>query len=133
MKRDKKIQKYSKKLVALSLGADNFVSEERVAAILRVLGEKPPLHYKALLKAYYNKLKVLLRDETLRVEFFGDLDKGNTVQMEEAFSRRYGRLFKTVLDEAPELLAGVRIQVGDDVWDRSVSGRLEYLSNEFRN
>jgi len=133
MKKHLKIQKYVKKLLALSLDTDGFVSTDRVTAILRILRENPPFHYKALLKAYYHRLKVLSRDETLRVEFCGPLSKEDTRQMEEEFSKRYGRTFKTVLDEEPELLAGVRVRVGNDVWDRSVLGRLEYLSNAFQD
>jgi F-type H+-transporting ATPase subunit delta len=41
---------------------------------------------------------------------------------------RTGHKVKPVIEVAPELIGGVRVTVGDDVWDASVRGQLENLA-----
>jgi F-type H+-transporting ATPase subunit delta len=42
--------------------------------------------------------------------------------------RRTGHKVQTQLSVMPELIGGVRVQIGDDVWDASVRGQLEAMA-----
>jgi F-type H+-transporting ATPase subunit delta len=55
-----------------------------------------------------------------------DQQLGTIVQRLEA---RVERKIKPTVSVVPELIGGVRVQVGDDVWDASVRGQLETLAS----
>ncbi|MGB2625325.1 MAG: F0F1 ATP synthase subunit delta [Candidatus Acidiferrum sp.] len=56
-------------------------------------------------------------------------DLQTTVQTE--LEHRYGRGFITVFAQRPELIGGMRVQVGCDVYDGSVLAGLEALKKSF--
>jgi len=45
--------------------------------------------------------------------------------------RRYGDDLTTEFRTNPDLLGGLRIKIGDDVWDGSVKNRLHKLQEQF--
>jgi F-type H+-transporting ATPase subunit delta len=45
--------------------------------------------------------------------------------------QEYGQGLNTTFAENPELIAGMRIRVGSDVYDGSVRSRLEALEQKF--
>jgi F-type H+-transporting ATPase subunit delta len=45
--------------------------------------------------------------------------------------KKYGDQVEAEFALDPELLGGMRIQVGSDVWDGSVKNRLERLADKF--
>ena len=51
-------------------------------------------------------------------------------QIVENLKRNYGNDVSTQFVTNPELLGGMRIRVGDDVWDSSVRNRLQRLANQ---
>jgi F-type H+-transporting ATPase subunit delta len=44
-------------------------------------------------------------------------------------TRKYGRTVKATARPNKELLAGVRVQVGDDIYESSVAGQLAALAS----
>lgn len=124
---NKKEQEFARRLVALSV-VDGQVDGERVAAVLQTLSLRPPLQLRRLLKLYHRGLSRALRQSTAEVETAGELDSSILKDLERIFSERYGRRITAVSRQRPELIAGVRVRVGDDVYDSSVAGRLAALS-----
>jgi F-type H+-transporting ATPase subunit delta len=51
--------------------------------------------------------------------------------VQSGLTRRYGPGLTTGFVESPELIGGMRIQVGCDVYDGSVRARLEALAKSF--
>jgi len=51
--------------------------------------------------------------------------------VETDLERRYGKGLKTTFEEKPQLIAGMRIRVGNDIYDGSVQGRLAALESRF--
>ncbi|MCX7868729.1 MAG: F0F1 ATP synthase subunit delta [Terrimicrobiaceae bacterium] len=49
----------------------------------------------------------------------------------EALAQKYGPGLTSEFRVRPELVGGVRVQVGSDVWDASILGRLESLARQF--
>lgn len=122
---------FAKKLMAISL-ENNRVSDERVLAILQILKANPPRHYKEVLELYLLKIAAELRRENAKIEHSGALSESTINNIRENLSRFYNRDIKVFTVKDPKLLAGVRIRVADDVWDTSVLGRLEQLTQSFK-
>ena len=52
--------------------------------------------------------------------------------IERVPSSRYHRSVSSVARENPDLIAGIRVSIGDDVFDASVAGHLEKLANKVK-
>ncbi len=124
---DKSQKNFAKKLVQLSL-EDGAVSSDKVQAVLGALAEKPPRHFKALLKLYMNLMKQEIRNSQAIVEYSGQIGADTLQGLQHRLSARYGRTISISTRENTELIAGLRVSVADDVYDASVSGQLETLA-----
>jgi F-type H+-transporting ATPase subunit delta len=49
--------------------------------------------------------------------------------LQASLSKKYGRTLNLEFQTRPDLLGGIRIKVGSDVWDGSVKARLEGLAS----
>lgn len=56
------------------------------------------------------------------------LDERQLAQVVSLLSRRYGKKINPTVSVDSELIGGVRVQVGDTVWDASVRGRLQSMA-----
>lgn len=128
MRADKKQRNFVRRLVALSVD-DGQVSTERVAAILQTLSAKPPRHYKQVLKLYYRLLRTEVRRTRALVQHAGDLKEGLLSELEKHFTNVYQRPIQADAKPNEDLIAGIRVRVGDDVYDDSVAGRLSLLGS----
>jgi len=61
------------------------------------------------------------------------LSDAQAAELVETLSRRYGSAVRLDVRSAPELIGGVRVRVGDDVIDASVSGKLYALAASLKN
>jgi F-type H+-transporting ATPase subunit delta len=55
------------------------------------------------------------------------LDASQHDQLQKSLNAKYGRQLALEFSLKPELLGGIRVRVGSDVWDGSVKARLENL------
>jgi len=127
MAANKQLKDFAKKLVAMSLDEDGQASSERVSAVLEALSQKPPRGYKQLLKFYAKYLEVEIARGTAEVEYAGPLPESEIAAIEKQFTQQYNRKIVATTEENPKLIAGVRVTVGDDVYDASVAARLAQL------
>jgi F-type H+-transporting ATPase subunit delta len=56
------------------------------------------------------------------------LDGPQLEQLVALLSKRYRKKVNPTVSVDPELIGGVRVQVGDKVWDASVRGRLQHMA-----
>ena len=124
---DKQLVQYAKKLVQISL-EEGRVSDERVNALLQTFAAKPPRRLKTILKLYLYYLKRELRKSQAVIEYAGGITQERIEAIEKNLSARYGRPITATLSENPELVAGLRVSVADDVFDATVTGNLNNLS-----
>jgi F-type H+-transporting ATPase subunit delta len=61
------------------------------------------------------------------VESASALTPATQAELQASLSKKYGRTLNLVFHTNPELLGGIRVKVGSDVWDGSVKARLEAL------
>ena len=122
---------FAKKLVQLSL-EDGMVSSDKVQAVLGALAEKPPRNFKSLLKQYMKLIKVEIRKSQAIVELAGEIGEETLRNLESRLAARYGRAISISTRENPDLIAGLRVSVADDVYDASLTGQLESLAGSVK-
>jgi F-type H+-transporting ATPase subunit delta len=127
MRPDRKIFAHAKKLLALSL-QDGVVSAERVEAVLSALRNQPPRNAKAILRAYAKLIKRAIAAQTAMVESAVPLDESALKSISQHFSQQYGRPIVAQSSENSALIAGLRVRIGDDLYDASITGRLARLA-----
>jgi F-type H+-transporting ATPase subunit delta len=128
MKRDKKITKLAKKLVELSKDDSGAVSEAKVGEVLAGLKQVEVRNTVATLKAYLGYLRREIALQTAVVSTPAGLSADALKAIEVKYSAIYGRPISAVTQQDSSLIAGVRVRVGDDLYDASVAGRLQRLA-----
>lgn len=128
MRASKQSQKFARQLFSLSL-ADGQVSVERVEGVLAYLSKHPPRQLLAVLRRYQRLVGTQLAKNRALVEHAGPVDDGVLRAIETAFARNYQRPITAAARPAPALIAGLRIRVGDDLYESSVASQLAVLSN----
>lgn len=127
-KKNQTLRKHAAQLVELARGADGRIDAARVRAILAELPRAfPGAALRPLLEAFYAAVARELRFSEARIEFAGTLPAGTADALAAHFSALYERAVAPVATENPALLGGVRVQVGDDVYDASLAGALARL------
>jgi F-type H+-transporting ATPase subunit delta len=82
--------------------------------------------------AHFLRLVRLEREQhTARVESATPLPAEVRAATEASLRQRYGAGLTTTFTDRPSLIGGMRIQVGSDVYDGSVLGRLAALAKTF--
>jgi F-type H+-transporting ATPase subunit delta len=82
----------------------------------------------AVLKAYYRLVAAHVARSRAVVEHAGHLEQSVLAQIAATMTRKYQRPVTSVARRSDELLAGLRIRVGDDVYESSVAGQLATLA-----
>lgn len=121
------LKAFARKLVEISLDADGRVSAERVGDVLTTLEQNPPRHLRALLKQYLVYIRHELARTQAKLEYAGDISPSTLAEIREELSSHYARSVDILSKENPELIAGFRVAIGDDVYDASLAGRLHAL------
>jgi F-type H+-transporting ATPase subunit delta len=65
-----------------------------------------------------------------RIETASEVDREAGAKVIENLKKRYGDDLATEFVVNPQLLGGMRIRVGSDVWDGTVRNRLEQLQQQ---
>jgi F-type H+-transporting ATPase subunit delta len=130
MKIDRQSRQVAKKYFLACRNADGSVNESSVREIVQLLVDQKPRNYLAILTHLYRLIELALDENTVRVESATPLaDKGASVFAD--LEQRYGPASRTVYEENPALLGGLRIRRGNNIWDGSLSGRLNRLQQSF--
>jgi F-type H+-transporting ATPase subunit delta len=127
MAADKKTKFLARQLFKLSL-VDGQVSPDRVSGVLGWVSEHSPRHPIALLKLYQRLITAELAQSQAVVAHAGPLAAGVLTRIEQALTGKYQRPITAVAKPDSTLLAGIRVRVGDDVYESSVASQLASLS-----
>ena len=122
-----RIRELANKLVQLSLDEEGRVVEEKIHEVLESLRANPPREHKQLLLAYMQRIKRELAKGVAVVEHAGRPAAEAIESLKQELSRQYGRSIEVELRENPDLLVGIRVRVGDDVYEDSAATRLRPL------
>jgi F-type H+-transporting ATPase subunit delta len=129
MKINKETRQLSKGLLRASF-ADGQLDGRRVASLVKSLIEKKPRHYIQVLEAYQRLLRLEVEKRTATIETATELPPEAGAQIVANLKRKYGGDLAANFVVNKDLLGGMRIRVGSDVWDSSVRNRLHRLQQQ---
>lgn len=126
MKIGKQARRDAKQLF-LACKVDGLLDEGRVRqAVTQVIAQKPR-GYVATLQHFQRLVKLDLDRRTVRVENAVETTPELMASIKANLEKRYGQGLNVTFWVNPELIGGLRIKVGSDVYDGSVAARLTAL------
>jgi F-type H+-transporting ATPase subunit delta len=122
------IQQLARQLFKLSF-VDGRLSAEQVAGILAYVEKNHAVNAVAILKAYQRLVAAEVARGAAVVEHAGPVSDATLAAIGAGLAHRYGRPVTTTAKANPALLAGLRVRIGDDLFESSVSGQLAELAD----
>ena len=129
MKINKETRQLAKELLRASY-VDGRLDRDRVSSLVKSLIEKKPRNYIKALEAYKRLLRLEVDKRSATIETATELAPEAGEQIVANLKRKYGGDLAAKFVVNPELLGGMRIRVGSDVWDSSVRNRLQRLQEQ---
>jgi F-type H+-transporting ATPase subunit delta len=129
MKINKETRQLSKELLRASY-TDGKLDSGRVASLVKSLIKKKPRNYIKILESYKRLLRLEVEKRSATIETATELRPDAAAQIVANLKRKYGNDLTAKFAVNPDLLGGMRIRVGSDVWDSSVRNRLHRLQQQ---
>ena len=107
------------------------LDKEKISHMVETLLAEKPRHYFDALKDYQRLIRLETEKRHAVIESATQLNSALANQIVTNLRRRYGDDLTTEFRTNPDLLGGLRIKIGDDVWDGSVKNRLHKLQEQF--
>jgi F-type H+-transporting ATPase subunit delta len=125
--RNKQVQLQARQFFKLSL-VDGQLSADRVAGILQYAEKNRAGNTVAVLKANQRLINAEVARGEAVVEHAGPIGDALLANIATAMTKKYARKVTSRAQRTDALLAGMRIRVGDDVYESSVAGQLAALA-----
>jgi F-type H+-transporting ATPase subunit delta len=129
MKLNKEIRRLSRKMLQAGF-TDGQLDPGKVASLVDSLVTHKPRNYIDVLKNYKRLLRLELQKRRATIETASEVDPAIRSEIIANLKNKYGNDLATEFQVDPQLLGGMRIRVGNDVWDGTVRNRLERLQQE---
>ena len=129
MKINKEIRRLSREMLRASF-TDVQLDPGRIASLVDSLIARKPRNYIGVLKNYRRLLRIEVEKRRARIETASEVDRETGSRLVANLKKKYGSDLTTEFVVYPQLLGGMRIRVGSDVWDGSVRNRLERLQQQ---
>lgn len=130
MKSSKEALRTAKKLFSASL-VDGQLDLPTVQKVVKKLSESKPRGYLGVINAYWRLVNLEVKKNRAVIESAVELDAATRETVVADLKKKYGDQIAPEFVIKPELLGGMKIRVGSDVWDGSVKNRVERLSEKF--
>ena len=129
MKINKEIRRLSREMLRASF-TDGQLDSGRISSLVDSLIARKPRNYIGVLKNYRRLLRIEVEKRRARIETASEVDRETSSTLVANLKKKYGGDLTTEFVVNPQLLGGMRIRVGSDVWDGSVRNRLERLQQQ---
>jgi F-type H+-transporting ATPase subunit delta len=129
MKLNKEIRRLSRKMLQASF-TDGQLDPGRIASLVDSLVTQKARNYIDVLKNYKRLLRLELEKRHATIETASEVDSAIRSEIETNLKSKYGNDLSTEFHVDPRLLGGMRVRVGNDVWDGSVRNRLQRFQHE---
>jgi F-type H+-transporting ATPase subunit delta len=110
---------------------DGRLDETKLRTLVSRLIESKPRDFHGILGALQKLTRLELARRKVTVESAVDLDEATRQRIVTRLTQQYGGGLVVQYQITPDLIGGLRIRVGDDVFDGSVQGRITRLANAF--
>jgi F-type H+-transporting ATPase subunit delta len=129
MKINKEIRQLSREMLRASF-TDGQLDPGRISSIIDSVTARKPRNYIDVLKNYRRLLRLEVEKRRARIETASEMDPATQSEVVTNLKKKYGSDLTPEFVVNPDLLGGMRIRVGSDVWDGSVRNRLERLQQQ---
>jgi len=130
MKLTKQARREAKELFR-SCVVGGLLEENRVRQAIQQVLQTRPRGYIAILTHFFRLVKLDIERRTARVESATPIGPDLQTQIQTSLARSYGKGLDISFAQNPQLIGGLRIKVGSDVYDGTVQGRLAELQESF--
>jgi len=129
MKINKEIRQLSREMLRASF-TNGQLDRQKIASLVDSLIRRKPRHYIDVLKNYRRLLRLELEKHSARIETASEVYSAIRSEILANLKKKYSNDLTAEFVINPQLLGGMRIRVGSDVWDGTVRGRLERLQQQ---
>jgi F-type H+-transporting ATPase subunit delta len=125
MKLNREARRQSKELFEMSI-VNGRLDENRLRMIATEVVEKKPRHYVQMLKFIARLTRLEVSRHHAVVESASLLSDEKRTEISSNLATKFGQI-TTEFRHSPNLIGGLRIKLGSNVWDGSIQSRLETL------
>jgi len=129
MKISREARRMARELFRLSF-VHGGLDAARIAEISQHLIAKKPRSYIQILKELARLVRLELDRRHSIIESARPLDEATAAGIAKSLKLKFGDDITTEFRTSPDLLGGLRVKLGSDVWDGSISNRLNTLSQQ---
>ena len=131
MRISRQAKRDGKQLFRLSM-KDGVLDANRVRETVKALVASKPRGFEGVLGHFKRLIKFELERRTARIESAVGVQPDMQNEIQKALTARFGPGLEFIFAENPALIGGLRVQVGSDVYDGSVRGRLAIIAEGFK-
>ena len=129
MKIDKNSARAARQLFRACVDASGRLHDSRIRAVVAQVSKTKPRGYLAILSAFERLVKLEVQKRRALIESATTLSQELGNQVRADLQKKYGDDLSFEFRVNPELIGGLRVQVGSHVWDGSVRAKLDTLRN----
>jgi F-type H+-transporting ATPase subunit delta len=107
------------------------LDENRARQAAQLVAKDKPRGYMEILSQFHRLVKLDVQRRTATIESATPLAPQFQSQMQADLTRHYGEGLNFLYSQNPALLGGLRVQVGGDVYDGTIQGRLTALQESW--
>ena len=126
-----KPRRLAKSLLQLSLSDDGRIKRNSVEEILESLRESRPTGLVTILRLFLHEIRRHEYTYHARVEYGGKEGEKLSEKILEKLNQHSSKALDLTVIDNPNLIAGCKIRLGDDVYENSISDRLNKLQKTF--
>ena len=130
MKTKKQIKREARHLLRIC-HENGSLNEDRVRLVIHSVLSSRRRGFLALANQFEHLVKLDRRDHSAKVESASLLPPDLQEKLRASLTQKYGAEVSASFIESPELIGGMRVQVGSDVFDGSIKGALTALERSF--
>ncbi len=131
MKVGRQARKDGKALFRACLKDNGALDEVKARTVVeKVLADKPR-GYLAILSHFHKLVRLKLAERTATITTPDPLTEEQAVEYRNAIQSGYGQDMIVEMNVDPSLIGGARVQIGSDIYDASIKGRLNSVAQAF--
>lgn len=131
MKISKDALRSARQLFRACFDVNGRLHASRVKRVIQRVGESKPRNYQAILTAFQRLIRLEVEKRTASVESVDQLSTEMREQLRRDLQKKYGEDLTLDFFINTELIGGLRVKVGSQVWDGSVRAKLQALRERF--
>jgi F-type H+-transporting ATPase subunit delta len=110
---------------------NGLLDDDRVRQTVQQIIAQKPRGYLGILTHFQRLVKLDVARRTARIESAIQLPESLSTALQANLARRYGPGLAVSFAQKQDLIGGLRVQVGSDVYDGSIRARLDELADRF--